>query len=103
MHISGSSVKVMQSLLECMMRQVDKVERFKRNQRSRDSLHAKYSVHTKRPVVGDGDWGHLQIDAVSLYLLVLAQMTASGIGTAVVAQRISGVLQVCKSSGTSTK
>ncbi|KAH7731141.1 phosphorylase B kinase alpha regulatory chain [Aphelenchoides avenae] len=72
-------IKVMQSLLECMMRQVDKVERFKRNQRSRDSLHAKYSVHTKRPVVGDGDWGHLQIDAVSLYLLVLAQMTASGL------------------------
>ena len=25
------------------------------------------------------EWGHLQIDAVSLYLLSLAQMTASGL------------------------
>ena len=30
-------------------------------------------------VVGDEEWGHLQIDAVSLYLLTLAQMTASGL------------------------
>ena len=29
-------------------------------------------------VVGDTEWGHLQIDAISLYLLTLAQMTASG-------------------------
>ena len=28
--------------------------------------------------MSDYDWGHLQIDATSLYLLVLAQMTASG-------------------------
>ena len=28
--------------------------------------------------VGDSEWGHLQIDATSLYLLTLAQMTASG-------------------------
>jgi phosphorylase kinase alpha/beta subunit len=31
------------------------------------------------PVVGDNDWGHLQIDATSLYLLMLAQMTTSGL------------------------
>ena len=30
-------------------------------------------------MVGDQEWGHLQIDAVSLYLLFLAQMTASGL------------------------
>ena len=29
--------------------------------------------------MGDEEWGHLQIDAVSLYLLFLAQMTASGL------------------------
>lgn len=68
----------MQSLMECMMRQSDKVEMFKKHQRSRDSLHSKYSTRTKSEVVGDNDWGHLQIDAVSLYLLTLAQMTASG-------------------------
>ena len=30
-------------------------------------------------VVGDYDWGHLQIDATSLYLLMLAEMTAAGL------------------------
>jgi phosphorylase kinase alpha/beta subunit len=30
-------------------------------------------------VVGDHEWGHLQIDAISLFLLTLAQMTASGL------------------------
>lgn len=68
----------MQSLFDCMVRQVDKVELFKTHQRSRDSLHAKYSVRNKASVVNDLDWGHLQIDAISLFLLILAQMTASG-------------------------
>lgn len=72
-------VKVMQSLLECMLRQADKVELFKRHQRTSDSLHSKYSAKNKSTVVGDNDWGHLQIDAISLYLLLLAQMTASGL------------------------
>lgn len=30
-------------------------------------------------VVGDYDWGHLQVDATSLYLLTLAQMIAGGL------------------------
>lgn len=30
-------------------------------------------------VVGDDQWGHLQIDAISLFLLTLAQITASGL------------------------
>lgn len=68
----------MQSLLECMMRQADKVEQFKLHQRKGDALHAKYSVSTKNCVAGDYAWGHLQIDATSLFLLTLAQMTASG-------------------------
>ena len=33
---------------------------------------------TCSPCVGDHAWGHLQIDATSLYLLMLAEMTASG-------------------------
>src|SRR4051812_2647679 len=69
----------MQSLLECMIRQSDKIERFKRHQRSSDGIHAKFSVHTKTEVCGDSEWGHLQLDATSLFLLTLAQMTASGL------------------------
>lgn len=62
----------------CMMHQKEKVERFKVTQNPLDSLHAKYCARTGQTVVGDHDWGHLQIDAISLYLLILAQMTASG-------------------------
>lgn len=61
-----------------MMQQKEKVEKFKTSQNPSDSLHAKYSSSTGQIVVGDNEWGHLQIDAVSLYLLILAQMTASG-------------------------
>lgn len=72
-------VKMMQSLMECMMLQSEKVEQFKMYQRKTDALHAKYSVSTKSSVCGDEEWGHLQIDATSLFLLTLAQMTASGL------------------------
>ncbi|KFP89158.1 Phosphorylase b kinase regulatory subunit alpha, skeletal muscle isoform, partial [Apaloderma vittatum] len=58
---------------------VDKVEAFKYSQSTKDCLHAKYNTHTCATVVGDHEWGHLQMDATSLYLLMLAQMTASGL------------------------
>ncbi|XP_055604017.1 probable phosphorylase b kinase regulatory subunit alpha isoform X1 [Uranotaenia lowii] len=72
-------VKLMRGLLMAMMNQKDKVEQFKMSQNPLDSLHAKYSSKNGQPVVGDSEWGHLQIDAISLYLLILAQMTASGL------------------------
>uniref|UniRef100_A0A8C3V486 Phosphorylase b kinase regulatory subunit n=1 Tax=Catharus ustulatus TaxID=91951 RepID=A0A8C3V486_CATUS len=77
--LEQSVVKLMRGLLQCMMRQVDKVEAFKYSQSTRDCLHAKYNTHTCATVVGDHEWGHLQMDATSLYLLMLAQMTASGL------------------------
>ena len=58
---------------------VKKVEKFKYTHSRHDCLHAKYSSKTCKTVVGDKDWGHLQIDATSLYLLMLAEMTASGL------------------------
>ncbi|XP_066189882.1 phosphorylase b kinase regulatory subunit alpha, skeletal muscle isoform isoform X8 [Sylvia atricapilla] len=77
--LEQSVVKLMRGLLQCMMRQVDKVEAFKYSQSTRDCLHAKYNTQTCATVVGDHEWGHLQMDATSLYLLMLAQMTASGL------------------------
>ena len=71
-------VKLMRGLLFSMMQQKDKLEKFKISQNPLDSLHAKYSSSTGAAVVTDDGWGHLQIDAVSLYLLILSQMTASG-------------------------
>ncbi|XP_039745564.1 probable phosphorylase b kinase regulatory subunit alpha isoform X2 [Pararge aegeria] len=77
--LEQSCVKLMRGLLMAMMQQKDKVEKFKSTQHPLDSLHAKYSSRTGQTVVKDTEWGHLQIDAISLYLLILAQMTASGL------------------------
>lgn len=74
-----SVVKLMRGLLVAMMKQAEKVECFKHTQQVSDSLHAKYDTHTGDAVVGDHEWGHLQLDATSLFLLTLAQMIASGL------------------------
>lgn len=78
-HLLQSTTKLMRGLLQSMMRQAHKVEAFKYSLDNRDSLHAKYDTSTGLPVVADDAWGHLQIDATSLYLLMLAQMSASGL------------------------
>ncbi|XP_071315556.1 phosphorylase b kinase regulatory subunit alpha, skeletal muscle isoform isoform X10 [Trachinotus anak] len=72
-------VKLMRGVLQCIMRQLDKVEKFKYSRSTSDSLHAKYNTRTCATVVGDDQWGHLQVDATSLFLFFLAQMTASGL------------------------
>uniref|UniRef100_A0A671MWE2 Phosphorylase b kinase regulatory subunit n=1 Tax=Sinocyclocheilus anshuiensis TaxID=1608454 RepID=A0A671MWE2_9TELE len=77
--LEQSVVKLMRGILQCIMRQLDKVEKFKYSKNTLDSLHAKYNTKTCATVVGDREWGHLQLDATSVYLLFLAQMTASGL------------------------
>ena len=77
--LEQSVVKLMRGLLFAMMRQAHKVERFKHSQDPLDALHAKYDTRTGGEVVGDEAWGHLQLDATSIFLLMLAQMTASGL------------------------
>ena len=77
--LEGAVVKLMRGLLFAMMRQAPKVEAFKNTQSPRDALHAKYDTQSGETVVDDDKWGHLQIDATSLYLLMLGQMTASGL------------------------
>lgn len=71
-------VKLMRGILFSMMRQAPKVEKFKKTQNILDSLHAKYNTKTGATVVGDNEWGHLQIDATSFFLVALADMTTSG-------------------------
>ncbi|KAG1940412.1 phosphorylase b kinase regulatory subunit alpha, skeletal muscle isoform [Pimephales promelas] len=77
--LEQSVVKLMRGLLQCMIRQLDKVEKFKYSKSTKDCLHAKYNTGTCATVVGDQEWGHLQVDATSIFLLFLAQMTASGL------------------------
>ncbi|MBD2519274.1 glycoside hydrolase family 15 protein [Nostoc sp. FACHB-973] len=77
--LEHSVIKLMRGLLFAMMRQAHKVETFKHTQSLLDGLHAKYNTTTGDIVVGDDEWGHLQLDATSLFLLILAQMTATGL------------------------
>ena len=77
--LEQSTVKLMRGLLTAMMRQAAKVEKFKHSQNPLDALHAKYDTRSGNVVVGDNEWGHLQLDATSLFLLMLAQMIASGL------------------------
>uniref|UniRef100_A0A667ZLG9 Phosphorylase b kinase regulatory subunit n=1 Tax=Myripristis murdjan TaxID=586833 RepID=A0A667ZLG9_9TELE len=63
--LEQSVVKLMRGLLQCMIRQVF-------------TSHFILVVLLCTAVVGDAEWGHLQVDATSLFLLFLAQMTASG-------------------------
>ncbi len=77
--LEHSVVKLMRGLLFAMMRQSEKVEQFKHTQSPLDALHAKYNTATGDIVVGDDEWGHLQLDATSIFILMLAQMTASGL------------------------
>lgn len=77
--LEQSVVKLMRGLLTAMMRQAPKVEKFKQSQNPLDALHAKYDAKSGAVVVGDDQWGHLQLDATSLFLLMLAQMIASGL------------------------
>jgi len=87
--LSGASTRVyeleqrvlqlMRGLLNAMLRQAAKVERFKHSLAPLDALHAKYDTASGEPVVPDDGWGHLQLDATALFLLQLAQLTRSGL------------------------
>lgn len=77
--LEQATIKLMRGLLQAMMRQADKVEVFKHTLAPQDALHAKYDTASGLTVVADDAWGHLQIDATSIYLLLLAQMSASGL------------------------
>jgi len=77
--LTQSVVKLMRGLLTSMMRQADRVEAYKKSHDPLDALHAKYATDTGLAVVGDDEWGHLQLDATSLFVLMIAQMSASGL------------------------
>lgn len=72
-------LQLMRGLLNAMLRQAAKVERFKHSLDRLDAIHAKFDTGSGEPVVPDDGWGHLQLDATALYLLQLAQLTRSGL------------------------
>jgi phosphorylase kinase alpha/beta subunit len=72
-------LQLMRGLLNAMLRQAPKVERFKHSLHRLDAIHAKFDTGSGSPVVPDDGWGHLQLDATALFLLQLAQLTRSGL------------------------
>nr|XP_053638144.1 probable phosphorylase b kinase regulatory subunit beta [Cherax quadricarinatus] len=77
--LGQSCVKCMRGILTCWMRQTNLVENFKKGQNPKYALHSKFHLITGEEVISSDNYGHLQIDVVSLYLLFLVQMINSGL------------------------
>nr|XP_025708127.1 phosphorylase b kinase regulatory subunit beta isoform X4 [Callorhinus ursinus] len=77
--LEHSAIKCMRGILYCYMRQADKVQQFKQDPRPGTCLHSVFNVHTGDEVLSYEEYGHLQINAVSLYLLYLVEMISSGL------------------------
>lgn len=77
--LEHSAIKCMRGILYCYMRQADKVEQFKQDPSPSKCLHSLFNVDTGDEVYTYGDYHHLQIDAVSLFLLYLVEMICSGL------------------------
>ncbi|XP_026470112.1 probable phosphorylase b kinase regulatory subunit beta isoform X1 [Ctenocephalides felis] len=69
----------MRGILECWIKQANRVEQFKSNQCETYALHCKFHLQTGEPIYNDDEYHHLQIDVVSLYLIFLVQMISSGL------------------------
>ena len=59
--LERACIKCMRGLLAVMTRQRHKIEQFKENPSPLNSVHAKFGYKTGLPVVGDSEWGHLQV------------------------------------------
>ncbi|GAB1293434.1 Phosphorylase b kinase regulatory subunit beta [Apodemus speciosus] len=77
--LEHSAIKCMRGILYCYMRQADKVQQFKQDPRPTTCLHSVFSLHTGDELLSYEEYGHLQINAVSLFLLYLVEMISSGL------------------------
>lgn len=77
--LGQAAVKCMRGILECWIRQADRVEKFKKHQCNANALHVKFHLTTGDEVFTDDKYYHLQIDVISVYLLFLVQMISSGL------------------------
>lgn len=76
--LGQSAVKCMRGILECWIKQADRVELFKQRQCTTHALHVKFHIHTGEIIYSDEAYNHLQIDVISIYLIFLVQMITSG-------------------------
>ncbi|XP_063293913.1 phosphorylase b kinase regulatory subunit beta isoform X3 [Pelobates fuscus] len=73
------AIKCMRGILYCYMRQADKVEQFKQDPSPQKCLHSIFHLDTGDQILTYEEYAHLQINAVSLFLLYLVQMIGSGL------------------------
>ncbi|NXD21816.1 KPBB kinase, partial [Spelaeornis formosus] len=77
--LEHSAIKCMRGILYCYMRQADKVQKFKQDPKPSACLHSVFNAYTGDEVFSHEEYGHLQINAVSLFLLYLVEMISSGL------------------------
>jgi phosphorylase kinase alpha/beta subunit len=72
-------VNLMRGLLLAVMRQFNPVEHDRHLLSPPDGLRTRYTTRRHAPAGGHEVWNSLQPDAIALFLLILAQMTAAGL------------------------
>ncbi|NXQ24179.1 KPBB kinase, partial [Alaudala cheleensis] len=77
--LEHSAIKCMRGILYCYMRQADKVQKFKQDPKPSACLHSVFNAQTGDEVFSHEEYGHLQINALSLFLLYLVEMISSGL------------------------
>ncbi|XP_053304909.1 phosphorylase b kinase regulatory subunit beta isoform X4 [Spea bombifrons] len=77
--LEHSAIKCMRGILYCYMRQADKIEQFKQDPSPQKCLHSIFHIDTGDEILSYEEYGHIQINAVSLFLLYLVQMISSGL------------------------
>uniref|UniRef100_UPI00358E08F8 phosphorylase b kinase regulatory subunit beta-like n=1 Tax=Myxine glutinosa TaxID=7769 RepID=UPI00358E08F8 len=77
--LESCAVKCMRGILYCYMRQSHKLQKFKEDPSTIHCPHSAFHLQTGDQILDYKDYGHLQIDAVSLFLLYLVEMISSGL------------------------
>uniref|UniRef100_A0A8C1WD44 Phosphorylase b kinase regulatory subunit n=1 Tax=Cyprinus carpio TaxID=7962 RepID=A0A8C1WD44_CYPCA len=77
--LEHSAIKCMRGIMYCYMQQSDKVEKFKQDPSPFTCLHSIFNVQTGDEVYSNEEYSHLQIDALSLFLMYLVEMICSGL------------------------
>uniref|UniRef100_A0A5S6QRG4 Phosphorylase b kinase regulatory subunit n=1 Tax=Trichuris muris TaxID=70415 RepID=A0A5S6QRG4_TRIMR len=89
--LKQTAVKTMRGILLCWMRQADELEMFKTAQTPSHALHSKFDLFTGEPLTDCPSYGHLQLDAVALFVFTLVQMITGGLEVIYTSDEISFV------------
>jgi len=64
----------MRGILECWLKQADKVEKFKHSQISKNALHVRFHLVTGDVVTKDEEYEHLQVITKNRPMMVLVHV-----------------------------